>query len=408
MAYTLNNTQPVICTLVADQPYFYMDEEVAPEDDILGLEMIENFEKEIADIKKKIDAYDRMAKQYEAAPDARLTDFRSQAVEMTENAHITFKTESHTVDAVLENISESRMGKTLLEFAQDNHVYVIESPHEECARYDSEKSIIYINPKIALPELTLLCVRELRRHWQHRKGVMIHPLTFHPDHAVLVNRAQQADLSMAMIRSAWEMQLAGAKDPWAYVEQSHLSDLGRAYAREANADFRSINSGKASYAVFESWFMSERCRHQDKKLIQQMLADHNGYVFDQLETSKNISIELISALGEQPFGKNYLSPFARTIVEDPVFAEVRDRSNANFLWFVKFERSMRETEQGLQIGSELFGASAPSSDPFFAGDPDYDKPFHDKPSTVVQLNARANGGADTNIIHVQFGKGKGA
>ncbi len=408
MAYTLNDTQPVICTLVADQPYFYMDEEIAPEDDILGLEMIENFEKEIADIKKKIDAYDKVAKQYEVAPDARLLEFRTQAFAVSDIVKTSSDDAVHAVDQVLDNLTHSRMGKTLLEFAQDHHVFVIESLHEETARYDGEKSIIYINPHLGISELTLLAVRELRRHWHHRKGVMIHPLTFHPDHAVLINRAQHADLSMAMVRTAWEMQLAGRKDAWAYVESSHLSDLGRAYAREANTDFRAINSGKASYAVFESWFMSERCRHQDKKLIQQMLADHNGYVFDQLETSKNISIELISALGEQPFGKNYLASYARTIVEDPVFAEVRDRSNANFLWFVKFERSFRETEQGLQIGSELFGASALTSDPFFAGDPDHDKPSHDKPSTVVQLNARPQDAQDNNIIHVQFGKGKGA
>ena len=35
-------------------------------------------------------------------------------------------------------------------------------------------------------------------------------------------------------------------------------------------------------------------------------------------------------------------------MDDPIFADGRDRSNANFLWFVKFERSFRETEQELQ------------------------------------------------------------
>ena len=54
MAYTLNNTQPVICTLVADQPYFYMEEDFAPEDDdILGFENIDSFEQEILDLRKK-------------------------------------------------------------------------------------------------------------------------------------------------------------------------------------------------------------------------------------------------------------------------------------------------------------------------------------------------------------------
>jgi len=49
-----------------------------------------------------------------------------------------------------------------------------------------------------------------------------------------------------------------------------------------------------------------------------------------------------------PFGKNYLAEHAVTIMDDAIFTEVRDRSNANFLWFIKFERSFRETEQELQ------------------------------------------------------------
>ena len=40
-------------------------------------------------------------------------------------------------------------------------------------------------------------------------------------------------------------------------------------------------------------------------------------------------------------------------MDDAIFNEVRDRSNANFLWFVKFERSFRETEQHLQHSSDL-------------------------------------------------------
>jgi len=101
--------------------------------------------------------------------------------------------------------------------------------------------------------------------------------------------------------------------------------------------------------MLEAWFLSERCRQQDKKIIQAMLADYNGYVFESNSSSQNVTVELISSLGEMPFGKNYLSAHAATIMEDPVFAEVRDRSNANFLWFIKFERTFKETEQYLQI-----------------------------------------------------------
>ncbi|MEE3322691.1 MAG: hypothetical protein VX196_02020, partial [Pseudomonadota bacterium] len=61
-----------------------------------------------------------------------------------------------------------------------------------------------------------------------------------------------------------------------------------------------------------------------------------------------VAFDLVSKLGEYGFGKNYLQPYANVILNDPVFTEVRDRSNANFLWFIKFERSFKEAEQELQ------------------------------------------------------------
>ena len=132
---------------------------------------------------------------------------------------------------------------------------------------------------------------------------------------------------------------------------SSFADLGRAFAREAYLDFRTLNNGQAMAAVFEGWFLSERCRAQDKLLINQMLNDHQGYVFDMKEVDSALTPALISALGAMPFGKNYLAEHAMTIIDDAIFTDVRDRSNANFLWFVKFERTFRETEQELQTSS---------------------------------------------------------
>jgi hypothetical protein len=126
-----------------------------------------------------------------------------------------------------------------------------------------------------------------------------------------------------------------------------MADLGRAFAYEAFLDFRTLNNGQAAAAVFECWFLSERCRIEDKNLIRQMLADTQGYVFDEEQSGKALTPALLSALGSVPFGKNYLAGHAQTIIADPVFNEVRDRSNANFLWFIKFERSFRETEREL-------------------------------------------------------------
>jgi hypothetical protein len=220
----------------------------------------------------------------------------------------------------------------------------------ETAFYDRSTGNIHLNPNRPKCEMALLAARELRRLWQHRSGALIDPLTFHPDQAILINRAQIADLTASMVRIAWELQLAGEKDMWARIENSAMEDLARAFAREAFLDFRTVNNGAANCAVFEAWFLSERCGHEDRRLIQQMLADYQGYVFEADSASISLAGELIAVLGGMPHGKNYLAPYVQTIVSDALFTEVRDRSNANFLWFIKFERSFRETEQELQSG----------------------------------------------------------
>jgi hypothetical protein len=140
--------------------------------------------------------------------------------------------------------------------------------------------------------------------------------------------------------------------------------LGRAFAREAFLDFRTINNGLASAAVFECWFLSERCRATDKQLINQMLSDHQGYVFEGLSPALSITPAVIGALGTMPYGKNYLAAHAATILSDTIFTDVRDRSNANFLWFIKFERSFRETEHELQGMEGPSAEDVRSSAPF--------------------------------------------
>jgi len=404
MAYTLNNTQPVICTLVADQPYFYMEENSISEDDILGFDSYEDFEKDLVELKRKIDGYERIAKTYDHDPQRRFEEFQTETINIYEekNDH-----ELRSENDLYSIFFKSRMGEALFSFAKSNAIELVSSKQEFSARYDSEQNKIYFNPNMECSETILLLTRELRRHWQHKKGVMINPLIFHPDHAILVNRAQQADLALAMVRVSWELQIAKYEDVWNFVENSDMADLGKIFAKEAFLDFRSLNSGKASSAVFEGWFLSDRCRHEDKKLIQAMLADHQGYVFQESSSSRMVSIDLISALGEQPFGNNYLATKACAIIEDPIFTEVRDRSNANFLWFVKFERSFQEAEHVLQ--GEGFTAAEDGlsfQDPLIKG-----KKQHDSKQTIVQFMSKSRiSGTDSvndgreNVIHINFSK----
>lgn len=353
VAYVLNNEQPVKCSIISDEPLFYMDFEgdLEIEEDYGEAFDFSDIESDVAALEKRISGLERFSDQFgEDNTEERFAQFLDNLAFVTEP----FEKQDHKNADIkfLENaLRQSRLAVLTLDFVAQYGTKLQYDPQIDGALYDRKGGNIHINPNLCHTDQVLLTARELRRVWQHRNGALLNPLTFHPDQAVLVNRAQIADLSVMMIRTAWELQLAGEKSVWERIENSSMADLGRAFARESHLDFRTLNNGVAGSAVFECWFLSERCRNEDKKLIQMMLADYQGYVFDAEQSSQHITSELIVALGSMPFGKNYLAPYVSTIVNDAIFTEVRDRSNANFLWFIKFERSFRETEQELQTDS---------------------------------------------------------
>ncbi len=360
VAYTLNDTQPVICTHIGDQPLYYLDEEIAdePDDGLFDIEELGQLAKEIETLKREIMGEEETRGTYvdESTLDV-YCDFADNMDDINNLVSIADYHDTHDqekrVAAIKELLGESRLAASYLNVAEQHGVKIKMSEQIETAHYDRRSGTIFLYPHMELIDQTLLAARELRCHWQHRQGALLNPLNFQPEHAILINRAQNADLCAAMIRVAWEMQLAGKRDVWERVENSPMGDLARAFAREAFIDFRTLNNGDAATAVFEAWFMSERCRSKDKAVIQSMLADHSGYTIADEQSSHHITIELIAALGEMPFGKNYLGKYAHIIIDDPIFMEVRDRSSANFLWFLKFERSFKEAERELQRDSDL-------------------------------------------------------
>ena len=56
---------------------------------------------------------------------------------------------------------------------------------------------------------------------------------------------------------------------------------------------------------------------------------------------------MLTRMGDMPGGKNYLNMKGYRPARHADYTEVDDRSNANFLWFVKFERNFQEKEQEL-------------------------------------------------------------
>lgn len=412
IAYSLNNYQPVECTIISDQPLFYMEDEIPFEEDSLFCDDLfdevdpDFLDEELASLRTKMDAYERLSSDYKRDTEEVYLEFLADTSLLSEPAHKI--DEKAVLERITEALTKSRMAATLLSFAEKHDVELVCSEQIANVSYDKKAGKILIRPDIDFIDQLLLTIQELRRHWQHRQGVLLHPLTFHPDQAVLVNRAQLADLSVAVIRCAWELKLAGEDQYWQRIENSSMSDLGRALAREALIDFRTLNNGQASGAVFETWFLSERCRQRDKELIQSMLADYRGYVFDNTEASKMISIDLVCALGEQPFGKNYLAPYAHMIMNDPVFTDVRDRSNANFLWFIKFERSFTETEQELQSIPHHKMSGIDQADNNQIEDTEYEdcKEAWSKEHLRHDILGKSAGSDGGNVIHVQFGAQK--
>ncbi len=353
VAYTLNNDQPVRCTIIGEQPLFYMDFEEDMETDTPFLDShdIATLEREINDLKDKIEDFDDIG-GFDISLETKFNDLFTNAMDIMEPAH---KAPAHDIALLLTEARKSRLAAAYLENAAQYGITIHYNDAIEHAAYDRAGACIFINPAHSMEEQILLLARELRRQWQHRQGALVHPLMFHPDNAILIHRAQIADLTASMVRIAWELQLNGHKGVWLRLENSSMADLARAFSREAYLDFRTINNGIAMAAVFEAWFLSERCRGQDRGLIQQMLADYQGYVFDIDQSLQGLTPMILSALGAMPFGKNYLAAHAVTIMNDPIFTDVRDRSNANFLWFIKFERSFRETEQELQTSEGSTG-----------------------------------------------------
>lgn len=359
VAYTLDNVQPVLCSIISDQPFFYLDfdeDYIEEEDDFFDASELGILEHEIEALKNEIAGFETITSGFSEAQEMNKFQEFSENIESAIKADcVLMSSVSNTalLDEIKSDLENSRLASAYLDLAAKHKIKFVVSRQVEKAFYDRRSGTIIINPDLEKAELILLMSRELRRHWQHRQGVLLNPLLFQPENAILIHRSQEADLTISMIRIAWELQLAGVHEVWQRLENSPMEDLARAFAREAFMDFRTINNGIASAAVFEAWFLSERCRQQDKKIIQSMLADYKGYVFENIQSSESVTAELISGLGSMPYGKNYLAQHSATIMNDPIFTEVRDRANANFLWFIKFERSFKETERELQLESDL-------------------------------------------------------
>lgn len=243
-------------------------------------------------------------------------------------------------------ILKSRTGTELLNGDAAKGLEIYYDPQTLSSQFyqTADRKIITLNPHRPKGDLVNLLSKELRACWQHHQGALVNPLSYDPEEAVLVNRAQQADRLMIAIRIGWELKLAGEPEAWDFMAGSPMADLGRAFEVRAQSDFRSLNNGDAARAAYDKFFEDSRTKIHDKRIIHQMLLDESGYLKLDAKRPK-VGMDLFQKLGEMPFGRNYLVMGDKKAPMDTSYQTVEDRSNANFLWFIKFERSFQEKEK---------------------------------------------------------------
>ena len=352
VAYTLNDSQPVRSTYIAHDPFFFMD---MPEDEIRAIEGLgeENADDSLfCDPAYFIETGDNPDRVAEI-----LTDFDMNCAFLQEESDLL---DFPTIEEALAALKQSRYAAALHTTLLDKGVRFRAHNGITKAVYSRSENVITAPETLTLTSLMATLLAAMREAYLSYQGAAVPPLSLYPDHAVLVFRAHQADRAAAVIRTAWELKLSGEEAMWQMIARGSLSDLCGAFAHEAARDFRTLNNGAAQFAAFECWFLTDRVRMCDRTLIQRMLSEYHGHEFHEESLSAMIVIDILRAMGEQPLGKNVLAQYIPMLTSDPIFTEVRERSNANFLWFVKFEKSFREVERSLQPETDLSGDVIPS------------------------------------------------
>lgn len=336
-----------VCNMVGDQPLFYIDDTVDDDDfmiledhvdDSIGFPIDEKF---MVKMRAKLESYDKTAKALSTCeietPDQKFDSIFSNSID-----------EKHSLKSILDYGQKSAVFKSYLDFMIKQKIEIELSDDIQTSFYNRTTSKIILNPALGLLSSCISLLKSMRMAWNHKQGVLINPLSFQPEEAILVHRILNADLDVTKISFLWDLKLAGDEDAWNIAMGGSDYDLCSAYAMEAMTDFRSIKGGLAPRATFEKWFLSSRCKNFDREIIQTMMGGHTDVDIDSVDASRVVAMDVIAGFGHRPDGQNYLSPIVTQIMSDTLFTEVRDRSNANFLWFVTFERRMSQMEQELQ------------------------------------------------------------
>ncbi len=336
------------CNMIGDQPLFYIDTIDEADEELFMFEETQAFptdERFLSAMRAKLDAYEKTAET--------LSKVKLETAEHEfDKTFFSATPKINSMDSIVDYGSQSGLFKSYLTKMDAAHIKLCADVETATAAYDRDLKIIYFNPSLDNLMAAKSLIRAMRTAWHHHNGALLNPLLFQPEEAVLLNRLIEADNDIAIVAFLWDMKLAGDKQAWPNAMASMDYDICTAYAMEAMTDFRAIKSGLAMRAAFEKWFLSGRCKSHDRDIIQIMMGDNTDITISNEDSSRMIAMDIIAALGKQPLGQNYLAPIVTNIMNDPIFGEVRDRSNANFLWFVTFERRMESIENEMDNQTE--------------------------------------------------------
>jgi len=336
MTFSKGNA-PVLCSFITMDEHFYVD----IEDDEFMMNFEDSLEAELADsltpdaLKQAKETSEGFITLGDPSCGLPLTD---DLAAMCQNA--LKPVQGSAINEAMEMLNKSDLACEYMAFAKEQNITIEASNMIDHMDIDFDQNVIAIPTSLDVVATALNIVRGIRAVQMSDVSATLRA----QDRAVLLNRAMQAELSCVPVQVAWEMKLAGDERAWDYVSKSGVADLAYAFAHRASDDFRAMRDGRAAIAAFDQWFYSGRTRKADRALIQVLLASSEE-VADAKETSNSEAIETLRMIGNRSVqGRNYLIDHFMTLLEDGFYGEVRDRSNANFMWFVKFERSFREAE----------------------------------------------------------------
>lgn len=306
-AYTYKDTHPTFCTLISDDvlPYRYQEDEYDETDPLLA-----QLERDIAEVREK----NKLAR-------SRLPSHESNFPLILENSfdgHTLW--EVHKLRDYLEGIETSRV-------LMKSITRVIAGPVASAECYGDT---LIVNPHSDMVRVALASIKAIR--------VAHNPVVpYKIEDLILYNRLIEADSLYWVWRFSWEKLLLGDSLPMKLFNSVYPS-LAVAGAREAMSNFRSLRDGNCARAFTEAWFLEEYCRATDSLTIRLVLAEPS-----RSNSSVSLSPQEACRVGSVE-GTSYLSSVITTIMADPIFTEVRNRRDANFVWFLRFESSFRESE----------------------------------------------------------------